>query len=58
MINNAVSHAKKQLAVHAEKGAESRLSIFEVAKLMDMVRHEPLPKKAEGESIFFSFSEN
>lgn len=58
MIDNAVSHAKKQLEVHAEKGAESTLNIIEVAKLMDIVRNEPQPKKLENESIFFRFSEN
>ncbi len=58
MIDNAVSHAKKQLEVHAQKGAESSLSIHEVAKLKDMVRLAPKPKKSENESIFFSFSRN
>lgn len=57
-IDNAVSLAKKQLAAHAKKGAESKLSIFEVARLMDMVREEPAPKKKNDESIFFGFSQN
>ncbi len=58
MINNAVSHAKKQLEAHAQRGSKSTLSIYEVAKLMDVVRQEPQPKKSADESIFFGFSEN
>lgn len=57
-FDNTVTLAKKQLAKHAKKGVESTLSIFEVARLMDLVRQEPATKKSESESIFFGFSQN
>ena len=55
---DAVQLAKKQLERHIERGASSQLSIFEVAKLMDVVRQAPPKKKCDHESLFFGFSAN
>ena len=38
MITNTVTLAKKQLEMHAQQGSNSPLTIFEVARLLDMVR--------------------
>lgn len=38
MITNTITLAKKQLEMHAQQGPNSPLSIFEVARLLDMVR--------------------
>ncbi|MGM0477895.1 MAG: hypothetical protein ACQERC_01645 [Bacteroidota bacterium] len=56
--HDAVQLAQKQLERHMERGASSRLSIFEVAQLMDVVRKAPPQKKRHNESLFFGFSEN
>ncbi|MDX1652052.1 MAG: hypothetical protein R3277_06145 [Brumimicrobium sp.] len=39
-LNNMVSLAKKQLEQHEQRGLESTLSIFEVARLRDLLRQE------------------
>jgi hypothetical protein len=58
MINSAVSHAKKQLELHAQKGVNSNLSIYEVANLMDLVEQRHTIFQSEKKSIFFSASQN
>jgi hypothetical protein len=58
MINSAVSHAKKQLQLHAQKGTKSDLNIYEVAKLMDVVEQRHPILSSEPQSIFFSASQN
>jgi hypothetical protein len=58
MINNAVNIAKYKLKLHQEKGAQSDLSIFEVAALMDVLRTESRPSEVAKTPIFFGFSYN
>jgi hypothetical protein len=58
MINNAVNIAKYKLKLHQEKGAQSELSIFEVAALMDVLRAESSSKEETKTPIFFGFSYN
>jgi hypothetical protein len=58
MINNAVNIAKYKLKLHHEKGAQSDLSIFEVAALMDVLRAGDSPKEITKTPIFFGFSYN
>lgn len=38
MISNTITLAKKQLEMHNQQGANSPLTVFQVARLLDMVR--------------------
>ena len=38
MVSNSVKNAKYKLSQHKVQGQESNLSIFQVAKLMDMIK--------------------
>lgn len=58
MLNNTVSIAKKQLEAHVKQGAKSNLNIFEVARLMDMIRQQNDQKNEGEQSVFFGFSHN
>lgn len=58
MINNAVNQAKNKLARHRALGKESRLSITEVAKLMDLVTFGPEYTRSNSTPVFFSYSAN
>ena len=58
MINNSISMAKYQLNLHQELGSNSSLSIFEVAKLMDVLRIGESVKVNNTQPIFFNFSIN
>ncbi|MEJ6616585.1 MAG: hypothetical protein QNL61_06680 [Crocinitomicaceae bacterium] len=46
MIENKIKSAKFKLSQHKVQGANSTLSIFQVASLMDLVKGE---KSAEGQ---------
>ena len=55
---NRVKIAKEQLTTHNIKGVESKLTILEVAQLMDVVRKYP-SKKIEHDDLFTcGFSKN
>ncbi|HLW29237.1 MAG TPA: hypothetical protein VKX29_00115 [Brumimicrobium sp.] len=55
---NRVKIAQEQLKMHDDKGVDSRLTIFEVAELMDLVRKYP-ENKIEHEKLFTcGFSKN
>lgn len=56
MINNKIQLAKYQLSQHKIQGVNSQLSIFEVAKLMDMVRIGDSGSASKSKSIFFSLN--
>lgn len=56
MINNRIKQAKFQLSQHRTQGVNSRLSIFEVAKLMDTVKKGEDLNNSKGQSIFFSLN--
>jgi hypothetical protein len=58
MITNTVTLAKKQLENHAKQGSKSRLSVFEVARLMDTIRFGHEIEKLGNHPIFFGYSEN
>lgn len=58
MINNSINMAKYQLNLHQELGSNSTLSIFEVAKLMDVLRIGDSVKQNNTQPIFFNFSIN
>jgi hypothetical protein len=58
MITNTITLAKKQLEDHAKKGANSNLSIFEAARLMDVVKFGNDIDKVGKSPIFFNFSQN
>jgi hypothetical protein len=55
---NRVKIAKEQLNAHKGEGVDSRLTIFEVAELMDLVRKYP-ESKIERDMLFTcGFSKN
>ncbi len=56
MINNRIKQAKYKLSQHKLQGVQSNLSIFEVAKLMDMVKRGENSEDTTSGSIFFSLN--
>jgi hypothetical protein len=56
MINNTVKRAKYQLSQHRTQGVNSRLSIHDVAKLMDTVKKGESMSGDKSNSIFFSLN--
>lgn len=59
MINNTKKIAEIQLTKHRAEGINSSLSIFEVAKLMDMIkRSEEMVSERTQPSIFHSMAYN
>lgn len=59
MITNTVTLAKKQLEMHAQQGANSPLTVFEVARLLDMVRSTADNTEiAHQNNVVVGFSEN
>ncbi|WP_299205981.1 hypothetical protein [Brumimicrobium sp.] len=48
---NRVNIAQEELTTHAEENKENKLTIYEVAKLMDKVRKYP-ENKIEREELF------
>lgn len=59
MINNTVTLAKKQLEMHAQQGPNSPLTVFEVARLLDMVRSTTDNTEiAHQDNRFVGFSDN
>lgn len=58
MIKNNLRIARQKLEMHYQLGMESKLSIFEVANLKDLVLKGESVKEPQKSSIFFSFSVN
>ena len=59
MISNTVTLAKKQLEMHAQQGQNSPLTVFEVARLLDMVRSTTDNSEiAHQSNMFMGFSDN
>jgi len=56
MINNTVKRAKFKLSQHKVMGENSSLSIFQVAKLMDMVKNGEQQPQSESKTLFFSLN--
>lgn len=56
MINNRIKQAKYQLSQHRTAGTNSRLSVFEVAKLMDTVKNGDDSNQFKSHSLFFSLN--
>lgn len=55
---NRIKIAQEELEKHSDKGVDSKLSIFEVARLMDIVRKYP-ERKVDHEVLFTcGFSKN
>lgn len=56
IIENSIKTAKYKLSLHKQQGANSNLSIFQVAQLMDRVKEgESLESRADS-SIGFSLN--
>lgn len=59
MITNTITLAKKQLELHAQQGANSPLTVFEVARLLDMVRSTADNNEiAHQNNLIVGFSDN
>ena len=58
MLNNTVELAKKQLEAHIQRGANSTLSVYEVARLMDTIRFQEGVKKFGDDPQIVGFSNN
>lgn len=59
MLNNTKKIAELQLNKHRTEGPNSKLSIFEVAHLMDAIkRAEDMQRVGESPSIFHSIAYN
>ena len=58
MENQAITAAKQKLAIHQQLGEKSRMSIHEVAKLMDMITFGVTNEADSTLAIFFSYSKN
>lgn len=59
MINNTVILAKKQLEMHAQQGPNSPLTVFEVARLLDMVNSTADNTQiAHQDNLIVGFSDN
>lgn len=56
MINNRIKQAKYRLSQHRTQGVNSRLSVYEVAKLMDTVKKGEDLNQPNGNSVFFSMN--
>lgn len=54
MINNTIQIAKKRLQEHKKMGNNTRMSIFEVAQLMDLINDLPKVKNPQKSSIYFN----
>jgi len=56
MLTNKVKTARIKLQEHRNLGSKSNLSVYEAARLMDMIRRgEKEPEKSSG-GIFFSLN--
>ncbi len=56
MINNTIKNAKFKLSQHKIQGASSDLSIFQVAKLMDMVKNGDQQVQNDSRTLLFSLN--
>jgi hypothetical protein len=56
MISNRIKQAKFQLSQHRTQGINSRLSVYDVAKLMDTVKKGEELSNSKSQSIFFSMN--
>jgi len=56
MINNTIKSAKFKLSQHKVQGETSTLSIFQVAKLMDMIKIGEEQSQKETTNILFSLN--
>ena len=54
MINNQIKLAKQKISEHKRLGTSSPFSIFEIAQMMDRIKHYPNVKKSQMSSIFFT----
>ncbi len=58
MIKNAVIYAQNKLKQHQERGVESKLTINEVARLMDVIKFGPTNHQITNDLIFFNYKLN
>ncbi len=58
MINNTLKTAKFRLNQHRVQGKDSKLNIFEVAALMDVIKKSEQLGKEKGSNLFHQMSLN
>lgn len=56
MVSNTVKNAKFKLSQHKIQGQESDLSVFQVARLMDMIKVGESRSTTQNEMIGFSLN--
>ena len=56
MISNTIKSAKFKLSQHKVQGEESSLSVFQVARLMDMIMIGESQTQKNSDSILFSLN--
>lgn len=56
MISNRIKLAEFKLNQHRHLGSRSKLSVFEVAKLLDTVKNGDRLTKERNSNIFFSLN--
>ena len=58
MENRIIEAAKQKLANHKSQGAKSKMSIYDVARLMDVITFGVSNDASSNLPIFFSYSKN
>ncbi len=58
MLNNTLKLAQFKLAQHKTQGTKSKLSIFEVAQMLDNIKMAEQMKNVQSQSIFHSIGLN
>lgn len=58
MKNHLIATAKMKLEQHKQLGNKSKLSILEVAQLMDVITFGPLKSEVPTQSLFFNYTAN
>lgn len=56
MMANRIKNAKMKLSQHRDSGNKSSLSVYEVARLMDMIKMGESVEEQSANSIFFSLN--
>lgn len=56
MISSKIKSAKFKLSQHKVQGEKSDLSVYQVARLMDMIKSEPNDSEGGVSNIFFSYN--
>lgn len=56
MIDNKIKSAKFKLSEHKVQGEKSSLSVYQVARLMDMINNESVGSEENNSNILYSLN--